>query len=75
MDMTGWFLVGLYFFPAIVAACRHHWNQNAIFMLNLFLGWTFIGWVVALVWACTNDRTAKPPSREFIELFKEQPQR
>jgi hypothetical protein len=22
-----------------------------IALLNLFLGWTFIGWVVALVWA------------------------
>jgi hypothetical protein len=22
-------------------------------MLNLFLGWTFIGWIVALIWAIT----------------------
>jgi len=26
-------------------------NTHAIFVLNLFLGWTFIGWVLALVWA------------------------
>jgi uncharacterized membrane protein YhaH (DUF805 family) len=43
-----------YFFPALLAAIRRHHNQNAIAMLNLLLGWTVIGWVVALVWACTN---------------------
>jgi len=42
-----------YFFPACVASIRNHHNSTAIFMLNLLLGWTFIGWVVALVWACT----------------------
>ena len=24
-------------------------------LLNIFLGWSFIGWIVALVWAATND--------------------
>jgi hypothetical protein len=48
-----------YFVPAIVAHVRHHRNEMAIFILNLFLGWTLIGWVVALVWACTTE-----PSRE-----------
>jgi hypothetical protein len=44
-------ILGVYFLPTIVAA-RHH-NSSAIFILNLLLGWTFIGWVIALVWACT----------------------
>jgi len=43
-----------YFLPAIVASHRKHKNATAIFLTNLFLGWTFIGWVVALVWAFTN---------------------
>lgn len=43
----------LYFLPALVANHRRHHNQAAIFTLNLFLGWTFVGWVVALVWAST----------------------
>jgi hypothetical protein len=30
-------------------------NHGAILALNLFLGWTLVGWVVALVWAMTND--------------------
>ena len=53
---TGWIVVlvilGIYFLPTIVAG-RHH-NSGAIFLLNLLLGWTFIGWVIALVWACTK---------------------
>jgi hypothetical protein len=50
----------LYFVPIIVAVVRHHHNALAIGMLNFFLGWTFIGWVAALVWACTAVRPAGP---------------
>lgn len=51
------FLAGLalYFLPWIVAHNRGHANEGAIFVLNLFLGWSLIGWVVALVWACTSQ--------------------
>lgn len=49
------FLV-LYFLPFFVAVDRKHNNKGAILALNLFLGWTMIGWVIAFVWACTNDR-------------------
>lgn len=45
----------IYFIPAITADARKHNHTMAITMLNLFLGWTFIGWVAALVWACMND--------------------
>ena len=38
-----------YFLPAFVAGMRGHQNAAAIAVLNLFLGWTFLGWVVALV--------------------------
>ena len=41
----------VYFIPTLVAAARQHASISAIFILNLFLGWSFIGWVVALVWA------------------------
>ena len=47
-------LLVLYFVPSLVAAGRAHHNSGAIGLLNLFLGWTFIGWVVALVWAATE---------------------
>jgi len=44
-----------YFFPAIIAIVRGKRNRGAIFALNLLAGWTFIGWVAALVWALTHD--------------------
>jgi len=47
--------LALYFLPTIVAVVRKKRNALAIFLLNLFLGITFIGWVVALVWSATRD--------------------
>jgi hypothetical protein len=45
----------LYFIPAVAGHKKQ--NAGAILALNLFLGWTVIGWVVALVWAMTKDTT------------------
>lgn len=44
----------IYFLPTFLAAFRKHHNSVAILMLNLFLGWTFIGWVISIVWASTE---------------------
>lgn len=47
-------LVAFYFLPAILA-----WSKSsfwAIFALNLFLGWTLVGWVVALAWARKGEQ-------------------
>ena len=41
----------IYFLPTIVVVMREHQHKFPVALLNLFLGWTFIGWVVALVWA------------------------
>ena len=46
-------LAAIYFLPTIIAAIREHHNAGAIFMLNLLLGWTLLGWIIAIVWACT----------------------
>ena len=44
-----------YFLPTVIAMLRGKSNTFAILLLNLFLGWTFIGWIVALVWSVTSD--------------------
>jgi RsiW-degrading membrane proteinase PrsW (M82 family) len=49
------FLVCLYLLPAFVAGKRKHKNGAAILVLNLLLGWTVLGWIIALVWACTSN--------------------
>lgn len=58
------FLIIIYFVPGVVASWRNHKNTLAIGMLNFFLGWTFIGWVIALVWAVTDDGRPKPKRQE-----------
>jgi hypothetical protein len=45
----------MYFLPSIIALARSKRDTLAIFLLNLFLGWSVIGWVVALIWAAKND--------------------
>ena len=40
-----------YFLPTLIAFLRQHKNSLAIFLLNLFLGWTVRGWVIALIWS------------------------
>jgi hypothetical protein len=45
-----------YFLPTIVALVRERHDKFSVFLLNLFLGWSLIGWVIALIWACKSDR-------------------
>lgn len=42
------------FSPFLIAVSRGHPNSVPILLVCLFLGWTFIGWLVALVWAFTS---------------------
>ncbi|WAP61813.1 superinfection immunity protein [Pseudomonas fortuita] len=48
----------LYMLPTIEAKLRGHTNIASIALVNLFLGWSLIGWVVALVWAFKKPETA-----------------
>jgi hypothetical protein len=48
------FSLALLFLPTLVAKSRNHPNVLPIFLVNLFFGWTFVGWVISLVWACTR---------------------
>jgi hypothetical protein len=45
------FLTLVYFLPAIIGRDKN--NATGIFLLNLFFGWTVIGWVIAFIWACS----------------------
>jgi hypothetical protein len=47
-------VIGLYFLPTIVAYSRKVPNMGSVLVINLFLGWTFIGWVVAMAMAARS---------------------
>lgn len=48
-------LIGLYLLPTIIANYNNHINITAIVLVNLLSGWTFIGWLVALIWAVSKS--------------------
>lgn len=47
----------VYFLPYLIANGRHHAQENAIFVLNLFAGWTIIAWIIAIVWAFSTSKS------------------
>ena len=50
-------MLAVYFLPALWSIGKR--NSGAIFALNLFLGWTFIGWVGAFIWALMDKDVIK----------------
>ena len=57
----GAFLIGalIYFIPAIVAAKKKSPKLKMIVLLDVFLAWTFVAWVVCLVLACKKSAPAE----------------
>jgi hypothetical protein len=46
--------IASYWLPAIVAWVRHVPNAGSVTVINGFLGWTVVGWIVALAMACRS---------------------
>lgn len=59
----------LYFLPAIIAAVRHTHNSTGILLLNLFLGWTMIGWLVALLMAIFSMPCYEPYRGHYCDPY------
>jgi len=53
-------VIGLYFLPTIIALARDKESGTAgVILVNLFLGWTLLGWLLAFVWAFTGRTQAQ----------------
>ena len=52
-------IAAIYFFPACVGFARRHHNRWPVLIVNLFFGWTLLGWVVALAMAAGEVRAAR----------------
>jgi len=48
--------LAVYFLPIIIAAIRHTKSIVGIILLNVLAGWTFIGWIIALIWSLTGTK-------------------
>jgi Superinfection immunity protein len=53
-------ILGAYWAPSIVGKVRHVPNLGSVVTINLFAGWTLIGWVVALAMAARTVPLAAP---------------
>lgn len=54
-----------YLFPVFIAFVRSHHNLASILVINLFLGWTFLGWVIAL--AMAFSAVERRPRRRYYD--------
>jgi hypothetical protein len=45
------FIIFIYILPSYIAFKNRHPNRWVIFVINIALGGTFIGWLIAMVWA------------------------
>ena len=60
----------VYFLPSLVALGRRNPDINSVFLINLWLGWTIIGWITAIGWALDRRRqsVATVPARSSLRL-------
>lgn len=48
-------LIPVYFVPSVWAYKKNHKFKKQILLLNIFLGFSYVGWVLALIWASLNE--------------------
>ena len=65
------FLIILYFVPAVTAYENKKKNKQAILVINIFLGWTFIGWIVALAMAVGKNTENNTNELEKLSQLKD----
>ena len=72
--IPGIFTQCLYFIPYLIANKKGHPQETAIFILNLFAGWTIFAWIIALVWAFIKPKPVsyiqQAPTSSANELLK-----
>jgi Superinfection immunity protein len=66
MEVVLCLLCALYLAPFVVAARHDHERLGWILAVNLLLGWTGIGWLLALRWA----RRPAPPAPEPVVVAR-----
>ena len=60
-------IIAAYFIPFIIALIRGVRNKVSVFFLNLFLGWTVVGFFVLLFYASLTNATSNVSVVEFIK--------
>lgn len=64
LAMGAFVALALYFLPLIIAAARKHNQILPITLITIFLGWTFLGWLVAIIWSLSPDVQSSSDNQE-----------
>src|SRR5690349_13833861 len=51
--------VAIYVLPTLVATGRHDHHAFDITVLNIFAGWTIVGWAAALIWSLIDSANSR----------------
>jgi hypothetical protein len=58
----------VYFLPSMIAYLRGQRSQGSIFLFTLLLGWTVIGWLLALVWSFSSKTKTEAAILKHFEM-------
>lgn len=58
------------FIPTFIAIKRKHSQKVTIILINIFLGWTLIGWVICLIWSCSEGKNKDDKYEKLEKLQK-----
>ncbi len=61
----------LYFLPGLIAGKRKHKYSTLITILNIFIGWTVLGWLALLVWAFMDNNSKTTSSIDDLKTLAE----
>ena len=54
-------MIAVYFAPTVLALSRGHLSSGSIIAMNVLLGWTLLGWLIALFWSLNGSTRANFP--------------
>ena len=57
-------IFALYFLPYLISNNKKYQSEKSMFLLNLFLGWTIIAWIILLIIALTYSEKKKVKKRK-----------
>lgn len=60
--------LSFYFLPTIIAVRRKKKNTGSIAVVNLFLGVTALGWVIALAWSLSHEQVDKADDEQQQQM-------
>jgi Superinfection immunity protein len=63
-------IIAAYWIPTVIAFARHVPNEGSVAVINGFLGWTFIGWVVAMAMACRSVPNALASPAMYQQAYR-----